>query len=113
HQRADLQQFLQDHDLGEATLQPLVRARLVAINQQAVSSDDFDSRRARDTVRREFNLSWVDKLPESNAQRAGRWLDHDRDEVSLEEKFAARLGVEVGDTLTFNFAGDERSVTVA
>ena len=48
-------------DLGLATpdLYPMVRGRLVAIGERAVSPADFEDQRAKRLVEREFNLSWA------------------------------------------------------
>src|SRR5699024_654500 len=111
-QRGDIQTLLTQHDVDSVVLQPLVRARLVGINNQAVEAESFRDSQARRTVRREMNLSYVASLPESNQITQGRWLDPERAEASLEERFAKRLGIKVGDTLRFSVAGESRDVRV-
>lgn len=108
-----VRQRLQQDGLTAAALSPMVRGRLVAINQRAVSADDYDEERARHMVEREFNLSWADRLPTSNRISQGRWLDPHQHEASLENKLAKTLGVKVGDSLTFDVAGQSVQVVVS
>lgn len=111
-QRQALVQRLQDAGLGRVKLMPMVRARLVQINDRPVSADMFDDQEARNAVNREFNLSWRATLPETNTQVQGRWLDPSGSEASLEAGFADTLGVGLGDTLTFEFSGQRSEVTI-
>jgi len=111
-QRSQVVQYLQDHGLSSAALAPMVRGRLVAINEQAVDGKDYDDQRARRLVEREFNLSYLDQLPDSNRITQGRWLDVRAHEVSLEEDVAQSLQVGLGDTLTFEVAGQPVTLTV-
>ncbi|NYT65789.1 FtsX-like permease family protein [Alcaligenaceae bacterium] len=109
----EVHQRLRQDGLAAAALSPMVRGRLVAINQQAVSADDYEEERARHMVQREFNLSWADQLPSSNRITQGRWLNPDQAEASLENKLAKTLGVQVGDSLTFDVAGQPVQVVVS
>lgn len=111
-QREALATRLQDAGVGPATLVPMVRARLTAINDVPVTADMYTNAEAQSTVNREFNLSHRATLPDSNTQVAGRWLDPDSSEASLEVGIAQTLGVGVGDTLTFEFSGQRRDVQV-
>lgn len=104
---------LQQEGLMAAALSPMVRGRLLAINQKSVSADDYDEDRARHMVQRDFNLSWADRLPTSNRISQGRWLHPDQAEASLEDKLAKTLGVKVGDSLTFDVAGQTVQVLVS
>lgn len=103
---------LHDAGLGSAELVPMVRARLTAINDVPVTPDMYDSAEAQATINREFNLSHRATLPDSNTLTAGRWLDPDSPEASLEAGIAQTLGVGVGDRLTFEFAGQRRDVQI-
>lgn len=112
-QAEDVVERLRQAGLGTEPMSPMVRGRLVAINQQAVSADDYDEERAKNMVQREFNLSWASQLPGSNTMSQGRWLDPEAHEASIEDKLANTLNVTVGDSLTFDVAGQSIDVTVS
>jgi len=103
---------LQDAGIASPQLSPMVRGRLIRINEQAIQTDAYAEERVRRLVDREFNLSWRTSLPESNQLIAGRWLDAAQHEVSLEEGIAKDLRIALGDTLTFDVAGQSITVTV-
>src|SRR5690606_18123134 len=94
-------------------LYPMMRARLVSINGRPVHPDDYTDEEAQRMVDREFNLSVADHLPESNEIVAGRWLDPQAHELTLEDGMAESLGVAVGDTLRFDVAGRQVDVAVS
>lgn len=88
-------------------LVPMVRGRLVLINGQPFLPSGVSQ---ADHLREyEFSLSWTTKLPEGNTITAGRWWGdkkyHQQAQFSLEYELAKRLGVKLGDILTFAVAG--------
>ncbi|MGK0271482.1 MAG: putative ABC transport system permease protein [Cocleimonas sp.] len=93
----------------EAPIYPMVRGRLVEVNKNPISPDDSafaENPRAQRLLIREFNLSANATLPEGNIIRAGEWFgDGDENGFSMEEGVAGNLGVEMGDSLTFDIAG--------
>ena len=96
-----------------AELAPMVRARLLRINERPVSAESFpDDDRAQRLVEREFNLSWRAALPIGNEIVDGRWFSGKSGEASVEAGLAQTLGVMLGDQLVFSVAGIEKSVTV-
>jgi putative ABC transport system permease protein len=103
-----------DGRLGDVGLVPLVRARLTMINDRPVEDIEFPGRRARRFVDREANLSWSDELQADNQLVAGRWWDRASDvpQVSVEQDFAADLGIQLGDRLSFDVAGEQIGATV-
>ncbi|HUH88040.1 MAG TPA: FtsX-like permease family protein [Pusillimonas sp.] len=84
---------------------PMIRGRLLAINDVPVDARTYEDERAQRMVEREFNLSYMPSLPDSNTIVAGRWLDPDAGEVSLETGLADTLAIGMGDTLAFDVAG--------
>lgn len=110
-QRTALHDRLQRARIGLTAFSPMVRGRLVMINQKAVSGDSYADGRAKRLADREFNLSHVGVLPGSNRIIEGRWLDPSKDEVSIESGLARTLGIKLGDRLGFDVAG--RAVSVA
>jgi len=112
-QRARVEGMITDAGLPRPDLYPLVRARLVSINGRPVHPDDYTDERAQRLADREFNLSVAEFLPASNEIIAGRWLDPQAGELSLEEGVAESLRVEVGDIMRFDVAGRQVDVEVS
>ena len=90
----------------DATLLPMVRGRLVAINDHPFETTRLSEGRARQLGEREFNLSWTETLPRGNRIVEGAWWKQgDTGGASLEEGIAETLGIKLGDTLTYDVAG--------
>lgn len=107
--------FLEDHGLSGTRLFPMVRGRLMTINNRSVHPADYEDPRAQRLVRREFNLSWARELQEDNRIVAGRWWrpsDRGRPLVSVEQGLAERLGIGLNDTLYFRIAGQNLEARV-
>jgi putative ABC transport system permease protein len=112
-QRAAVQDFFAQQKLSPPELFPMVRGRLVAINQRPISGDDYPDPRARGLVERETNLSWLDHLPKGNELVQGDWFGQDATSVlSVEEGIAKTLDIHMGDTLTYDVAGSRFSARV-
>ena len=84
---------------------PMIRGRLVAINDKRVLVDDYPDERAKRLLDREFNLSHDAALPAHNQLTAGRWKADEADAVSVEEGLAQTLGLKLGDRLQFDVGG--------
>ncbi len=115
-QVAGIQAFFDKQGMAKPALYPMVRARLTHINARAISSDDYESERAKHLVTREFNLSWADKPQVDNAIVAGKWWrqrDHGKALLSLEAGLAATLGIKLHDRMTFDINGREQTFTVS
>jgi putative ABC transport system permease protein len=112
-QVAGVHDFLQ-RDLGvDAVQYPMVRGRLVAINDQPFATAQLPDERARRLGEREFNLSSVADLPPSNTIVAGRWWKPGEvGGMSLEDGIAQTLRIKLGDTLTWDFVGTRLSAKV-
>jgi putative ABC transport system permease protein len=90
----------------DATLSPMVRGRLVAINDQPFETTKLSEGRARQLGEREFNLSWTETLPRGNRIVAGAWWKPgETGGASLEEGIAQTLGIKLGDALTYDVTG--------
>ena len=99
------QQALRDGGVKKFDWYPMIRGRLVAINGEDVTPDDFADDRAKRLVDREFNLSNSADKPVHNQVVAGRWTAGEKDAVSVEEGLAKTLGLKLGDSLRFDIAG--------
>lgn len=108
-----VEKFFADHGI-DATLMPLVRARLTRIDGALVDEMEFSSDRARRLADRESNLSWAASLREDNELTSGTWWGESPQpgQVSVEEDFARDLGIALGDQLEFDVAGETFTATV-
>ncbi len=107
--------FFSDRGLPPTELVPMVRARLASINGTEVGKITFKSDRAKGFVEREANLTWTGVLREDNKITAGQWWkqgDGGGARVSVEQDYAERLGIGLGDTLTYDVAGELISARV-
>jgi putative ABC transport system permease protein len=102
---------------------PMVRARLEKVNRQPFKRMDggtakdgkeptLEARNRRDFRNRGFNLSYRDSLSDAETVVDGRlWSgpvpEGAMPEISMEERFAERLSLKMGDTLGFDVQGVE------
>lgn len=104
-----VRKHIADDGIGEPTLFPMIRARLVEVNGKPVSAADYadDGERAQRMAEREFNLSVADHLRDDNEVVAGRfWTTPPATpQLSVEEEFARTLGWKLGDRIGFDVAG--------
>ncbi|GAA4330570.1 FtsX-like permease family protein [Variovorax defluvii] len=91
---------------------PMIRGRLVAINDRPVSPDDYTEDRARRLVDREFNLSHARERPPHNEVVAGRWEPGRAGEVSVEQGLMETLGLKLGDRLRFDIGGQQNDARI-
>ncbi len=91
---------------------PMIRGRLVAVNNQPITPDDFTDDRAKRLVDREFNLSNAAKQPAHNQTIAGKWTEEEKGAISVEEGIAKTLGLKLGDSLSFDIGGQVSSAKI-
>ena len=107
-----LRQLLQQHQLRDAGFYPMVRGRLVAINDEPVNRQSIKNDSRDVDLDREMNLTWATDLPSDNQLLEGQWFAADDvDGVSIESGLAQRLGVKIGDRLRFQL-GDEQTAAI-
>ncbi|MEO8856799.1 MAG: FtsX-like permease family protein [Burkholderiaceae bacterium] len=99
------QQALREAGVERYDWYPMIRGRLVEVNGQSVSPDNYPEDRARRMVNREFNLSYSATQPEYNEVIAGSWVDEQKGAISVEESVATTLHLKLGDTLRFDIGG--------
>ncbi len=113
--RQEFAQFLAAQGAHTTRMLPMIRGRLTGINGHPV--EERSARGGEDNfATREQNLTWTNQLGSDNHLVAGRWwtaADYGKPLVSLASEFQESLGVQVGDHLTFDIAGETREVTVA
>jgi putative ABC transport system permease protein len=124
-QMPNLAEHFNQSDVSLDKFYPVVRGRFVAINDEKIRTDiSKEEESAGDSGRqglgREANLTWNTQLQIGSKIVAGRWFDENTSaseeqmpfEVSVEERLAQRLGINLGDTLTFNIGSEVVSVKV-
>ena len=117
-QREQVKEFFKKHSLSPPSLFPMVRGRLVAINNINIKSEDYPDPRSRALVERETNLSWSETIPDGNQLTQGKWWSSESSavkpvyEISLEEGFAKTLNIAVDDILTYDITGSELTTKV-
>ena len=87
---------------------PLVRGRITAVSGTEAGDWNVADGEGRRRIGREINLSWSATLDPSNEVVAGEFWAADYDgppQVSVDREVAEEMGVTLGDTLTFDFAG--------
>lgn len=115
---AQMTAFLAERNVVATDLYPVIRGRLSAINGETVSrpvtkEDSSSDARGPRGIGRELNLTYRSTLPPNNPVVAGQWFAADStDEVSVEAQVAERLGIGLGDRLSFNVDGREFAVKV-
>ncbi|MCU0931445.1 MAG: ABC transporter permease [Serpentinimonas sp.] len=91
---------------------PMIRGRLIAINGETITPEQFEGDRAQRLVEREFNLSHSAVNPPHNEVVAGRWQENEAGAISVEEGLAETLGLKLGDRMTFDMAGIPLEATI-
>ena len=111
-QVVELKKIMVEKNIQFSDIYPVVRGRLVSINDRLPTEDQY----AYEVMEREANLSWVSNLREDNKIIAGKWWDKwtntlggdnftGKAGVSVEADLAERLGLNLGDKLSFNLGG--------
>ena len=98
--------------VADVQLFPMMRGRLIQINQGAINADTYPDERARQLVEREFNLSTMAAPPPQNVISAGRWFEGVTLEASVEEGLAKTLKLHLGDRMVFDIGGQQVSATI-
>ncbi|HBH68126.1 MAG TPA: ABC transporter permease, partial [Erwinia persicina] len=101
-----VQAFLQQHQVKAETFYPVARVRLTSINEKPADPALDES------LNRELNLTWQKDLPDHNPMTSGTWPPK-KGEVSIEQELAGRLGVKLGDTVTFTGDTQEFSARIS
>lgn len=111
-----MEQLLAQKDIRTEGFYPMVRGRLISVNGESVrmvSDNQKDKREREIEIDRELNLSFAETMQPENRIVAGQWFGPDAgNEVSVESGIAERLGIRIGDTLLFQMADEQLSVTV-
>jgi putative ABC transport system permease protein len=89
---------------------PLMRGRVSSIKGVPIDDYGLEDPEARRFVRRESNITWTPRLPESNQLQSGEWWTEDYSgslQLSMEDGMSKLLGLKLGDKLGINIGGEE------
>ena len=100
-QRDAVVEELQRHGATSLSVEPVAIGRLISVNDVAATEHplpDPSMQRWRDGP---LNMSWSAELPGGNEIASGQWwaADDIDPQLSMEARFAERLGVDIGDRL--------------
>ncbi|MEX2475401.1 ABC transporter permease [Marinobacter sp.] len=103
----EIDEFWQTRGQPLDTLYPMVRGRFTELNGDPVKESVTKDERVG-AINRELNLTWMDSLPDDNEIIEGEWFESgDTTGVSVEAELAEKLGLRVGDELTFTIGSDK------
>jgi putative ABC transport system permease protein len=118
-QLAPVEEALKEKQIALQNISPLVRAKLLQVNgenfERASGDGSFRTREEEMEARfrnRGFNLSFRPTLRDDETLLSGRAFQAAAPEISLEQNFAERLGLKLGDKLRFDVQGVEVDGTV-
>lgn len=115
HQIEGVKAFFANAGISNAEVFPMVRGRLIAVNDTPLDTSKYVDERARRLAEREFNLSWAADMQADNQMLEGRWwteAEHGQSQLSLEQDLADTLGLKLGDWLVYDIAGTRLEVEV-
>ncbi len=109
-----LNDFMAQRGIAATDIYPVIRGRLTQINGETLISNEQAEagEKGRVGISRELNLTWRNSLPANNELVEGHF-NQAADEVSVESGVAERLGLKLGDTLTYMIDNQELRVKVA
>lgn len=102
---------------AETRLVPMLRGAVIAYGPEGRMIRTADLKELPEggwALRGERGLTYAEALPEGNTIVRGRWWPRgtEANEVSVDEEFAAAVGLKLGDRITFGVLGTEVSATV-
>ncbi len=84
---------------------PMIRGRLVTINDEPVGKRYKADSDPSNMIQRELNLSNSAQLQDKVKISAGKWVANEPDGLSVEEGLAKTLGLKLGDKMVFDVGG--------
>lgn len=105
--------FLKLNNISATDIYPVVRGRLVEINGETLISkaEQQSGAKGRIGIDRQLNLTWRNRLPSNNALLEGEF-NQTANSVSIETKVMKRLGLKLGDTLTYKIDNQILKATI-
>ena len=106
-----IESMLRTENIQSEPLFPMIRGRTMSINNVELPSQTGTEEGA---YQRETNLTWSDDLPAGNILLEGEWWQPGSDEalVSIEQGFAERMNLKLGDSVGFLVGSQSLVATV-
>jgi putative ABC transport system permease protein len=115
-EREDFATLLTAQGGSMSRMLPMIRGRMVAINGEPVESRQFLSPRGEGLATREQNLTWSGEIGPDNTITEGHWFtpeEHGQPLVSVATDFQESMGLKLGDSISFDVAGEAVEARVA
>ncbi|OCH98795.1 hypothetical protein A8135_10865 [Legionella jamestowniensis] len=98
----DIAKFLTANAIRVSNFYPMVKGRLIAINNESVQKIFGEKVEQINVLRRELNLSWTPIIPAGNEISEGVWIPQNQaDWVSVEKGMMEKLKLKLGDKISF------------
>jgi putative ABC transport system permease protein len=116
-ERDQFSELLANQGAQLSRLMPMIRGRMVRINGEPISSwlESPSNQQGRGFARRDQNLSWSEDIGAGKVTE-GHWFtpeEYGKPLVSVATDYKESLGLKLGDSLTFDIAGEEIEVTIS
>ncbi|AOE49398.1 ABC transporter permease [Kangiella sediminilitoris] len=107
-----LENLLSQNNVQTEGIYPMVRGRVVGLNDMTLEEALNEEQQRTGALRRELNLTWMADVPSANKVTKGEWwsqqdVQDDIAEISMGEELANRLSLELGDVIQFSIGGLE------
>ncbi|MEO8307565.1 MAG: FtsX-like permease family protein [Pseudomonadota bacterium] len=115
-QKDAFESFLTTRGGQVSRILPMIRGRIIAINDKPVAEIKTLNPRAEGFMQREQNLTWSAQLGTSNTITEGKWFSADdagKPLVSVATEYQESMALKLGDRIKFDIAGEPIEVTVA
>ncbi len=109
-------QTLATEKISPQPLFPIVRGRLIKVNGDNVHQQVTKDTQGQRAVQRDLSLTYALTLPDNNSISAGDWWQNstpEKGQVSIEQKLAKSLKINLSDELTFSIGSQEFKATVS
>jgi putative ABC transport system permease protein len=101
--------LLDEQQVRRERLYPMLRGRIMAVEGTELPAEAEDG----EPEQREANFTWSGEIPDGNELVAGSWwVDGKLEAVSVEEGFAERMGIALGDRIDLLIGSSPLSVEV-
>ncbi|MGI8543500.1 MAG: ABC transporter permease [Aridibacter sp.] len=112
----DFNKLIQKETGEKAEIIPTIRAKISYVNGKPIDYDDKEVREQSGQIGREFAVTYREDLDNNEEIIAGNWWTGENKkilQVSVMDSIAERLGVGVGDSITFDISGRNLTAQVA